>query len=203
MRHHDCLVSVWKLELLAWDFNIIGIYVSLVQDLGWDWLSVSINSSPPGQNGRHFTDDIFKCIVMNEKICILIRISLKFVPKGPINIKSGLVEIMAWCQTGDKPLSEPVLTQVIDVCTRGRWVKYAHNGQCDWHSFGIPEAIIFVIACKFAESRTLYTSPWFYWILISLFSQIFHMVRPSLEDTWYKFLILVNLSVVCRGPIQI
>ena len=26
-----------------------------------------VNSSPPGQNSRHFADDIFKCIFMNEK----------------------------------------------------------------------------------------------------------------------------------------
>ena len=45
----------------------------------------SVNSSPPGQNGRHLTDDIFRCFLMNEKFCILIKISLKFVPKGPIN----------------------------------------------------------------------------------------------------------------------
>ena len=38
---------------------------------------------------------------MNEKICILIQISLKFVPKGPIHYKPALVQIMAWCQTGD------------------------------------------------------------------------------------------------------
>ena len=42
-------------------------------------------SSPPEQNGHHFADDIFKCIFMNEKFCISIRISLKFVPEGPID----------------------------------------------------------------------------------------------------------------------
>ena len=41
-----------------------------------------INSSTHGQNGYHFTDAIFKCIFVNKKFCILI--SLKFVPKGPI-----------------------------------------------------------------------------------------------------------------------
>ena len=50
-----------------------------------------INSSPSGQNGRHFTDDIFKCIFMSEKFGILIPIPLKFVPEGPINNKSALV----------------------------------------------------------------------------------------------------------------
>ena len=38
------------------------------------------NSSPPGQNGRHFADDVFRCIFVSEKF--LIQISLKFVPKG-------------------------------------------------------------------------------------------------------------------------
>ena len=64
----------------------------------------------PGQNGRHFADDISRCIFVNEKFCILIKISLKFVPKGPINNNPALVQIMAWHRTGNKPLSE-VLNQ--------------------------------------------------------------------------------------------
>ena len=65
----------------------------------------------PGQNGRHFTDDIFKCVSMNEKLCILIWISIKFVLKGLIDKKSPLAEVMAWCRSGDKPLPQPMLTQ--------------------------------------------------------------------------------------------
>ena len=49
---------------------------------------------------------------VNEKFCISIRISLKFVPKGPINNKSALVQAMAWRRTGDKPLPEPILNPV-------------------------------------------------------------------------------------------
>ena len=51
----------------------------------------SFNPSLTGQNGRQFAEDIFKCIFMNKKFCISIRISLKFVPKGPIDDKSALV----------------------------------------------------------------------------------------------------------------
>ena len=47
---------------------------------------------------------------MNEKICILIEISLMSVPKGPIDNNPALVEVMAWSRIGDKPLSEPMLT---------------------------------------------------------------------------------------------
>ena len=46
---------------------------------------------PPGQNGRHFEEDIFCCIFVNEKICILTEISLKFGPKGPIDNNPALV----------------------------------------------------------------------------------------------------------------
>ena len=42
-------------------------------------------------NGRHFPDDIFKGIFLNENILIAITISLKFVPKGQINNIRALV----------------------------------------------------------------------------------------------------------------
>ena len=72
-----------------------------------------INSYPPGQNGRHFADDIFECIFF-EKFFILIQISLKFVPKGPNENKSALVQVMAWRRIGDKPLPEPILAEFTD-----------------------------------------------------------------------------------------
>ena len=39
---------------------------------------------PSGQYDRYFVDDIFRCISLKEKFYILIEISLKFVPRGPI-----------------------------------------------------------------------------------------------------------------------
>ena len=62
----------------------------------------------------HVQDDIFKFIFMNEKFCILIRISPKFVPMGPINNIPVLVQIMAWRRSGDKPLFEPMLIEFTD-----------------------------------------------------------------------------------------
>ena len=43
-----------------------------------------------GHSGSYFADDIFSCIFVNEKNCILIKISLKFVPKGPIDNNPAL-----------------------------------------------------------------------------------------------------------------
>ena len=48
---------------------------------------------------------------MNEKFCILIQISLKFVPKDPNDNKWVLVQVMAWRWTGNMPLSEPMPIQ--------------------------------------------------------------------------------------------
>ena len=55
------------------------------------------NSSSPEQNGRHFADDMFKRIFLNENVRIAIKISLTIVPRGPIENKSALVQVMAWC----------------------------------------------------------------------------------------------------------
>ena len=72
----------------------------------------TLNTLRPRQNGRHFADDTFKRIFMNENDRISINISLKFVPKGLINNIPALVQIMAWRRPGDKPLSEPMLVFV-------------------------------------------------------------------------------------------
>ena len=53
-------------------------------------------------------------IFVNKKFCILIEISLKFVPKGPIDNNPPLVKIMAWRWIGIKPLSELMLNRFTD-----------------------------------------------------------------------------------------
>ena len=57
--------------------------------------------------------DIFKRIFLNENIKISIKVTLKFVPKGPINKSPSLVPIMAWRRPGDKPLSEPMMISLL------------------------------------------------------------------------------------------
>ena len=84
-----------------------------------------VNTLRPRQNGRHFADDIFKCILLNENVWIPNKISLKFVPKGRINNIPSLAQIMAWRRPGDKPLSEPMMvSSLTHICvTRPQWVK--------------------------------------------------------------------------------
>ena len=44
-----------------------------------------------------FLYDIFKCISLNENLCIWIQILLKFVLVGQVNNQSSLVQVMVWC----------------------------------------------------------------------------------------------------------
>ena len=109
----------------------------MTRGYGWIYLQVGIkheshrtfNTLRPRQNGRHFPDDIFKCIFLNENVWISISISLKFVPGGPINNMPSLVHIMAWHRPGDKPLSEPMMVNLLThICvTLPQWVKILHT----------------------------------------------------------------------------
>ena len=42
-------------------------------------LRLPLNTLRPGQNGHHFSDDIFKSIFLNENVWISVEIMLKFV----------------------------------------------------------------------------------------------------------------------------
>ena len=77
------------------------------------------------RNEQHFADDIFKRIFFNENVWISIKISQRFVPKGPINNITVLVQIMTWRRSGDKPLSEPMMVRLLThICVaRPQWVK--------------------------------------------------------------------------------
>ena len=125
-----------------------------------------LNTLGPRQNGRHFADDIFKCIFVNENVWILIEISLKFVPKGLINSIPALVQTMAWCRSGDKPLSEPMMVSYwhiyiyIYICvTRPQWFNFGprllliSNGRWILHRFSIDR----VNTDKLIKPSILYT----------------------------------------------
>ena len=99
--------------------------------------SKHINRLRPRQNGRRFANDTFIRIFLNENVRISIKISLKFVRKGPINNNPALVQIMAWHRSGDKPLSEPKMVSLLThICvTRSPWVKSSKNSGETWTVF--------------------------------------------------------------------
>ena len=127
---------------MAWHRYVLGhlqanddkIMVSYIRDRYLEgWMSLGlishINTLRSRQNGRHFADDTFKYIFLNENVIISAKISLKFVPEGPINNIPALVQIMAWRRPGDKPLSEPVIVSLLThICvSRLQWVNMQHS----------------------------------------------------------------------------
>ena len=126
-----------------------GMYVprqsSILDDLNsclsgrteWSNFQAHFNTLRPRQNVRRFADDTFKRIFLNENVRISIKISLKFVPKGPINNIPALVQIMARRRSGDKPLSEPMMVSLLThICvTRPQWVNSWLSGRTEWSNF--------------------------------------------------------------------
>ena len=93
-----------------------------------------INTMRSRQYGRHFPDDILKWIFFNGNLWwILIKISLKFVHGVPIFKIPALVQIMACCQPGNKPLTEPMIVSLLmHICiTRPQWVNFLALF-CNW-----------------------------------------------------------------------
>ena len=83
---------------------------------------IHINTLRLRQNGCLFADDKFKCI-SNENVWFSIKISLKFVPKGPITNIPALVHIKARRRAGNKLSSESAMVRLlVQICvTRPDW----------------------------------------------------------------------------------
>ena len=96
----------------------------------------------PERYGHHFAHETF--IFFKESLYIMIRISMEFVPKGPIDNRSALLFLMAWWRTGIKQLSEPMVSVVhwciymscIECQTKLLWlfIHYVQiNVLCAWN----------------------------------------------------------------------
>ena len=84
-----------------------------------------INTLRQTQNGCHFPYNIFKCILLNENCCILIKISLKYVPEGPINtIQCWFRSWLGTSQATSHYLNQWWLSLMTHICvTRPQWVN--------------------------------------------------------------------------------
>ena len=132
-----------------------------------------LNTLRPRQNGRHFADDIFKCIFLDENVWIAIDNSLKIVLKGSMNNFPALVQIMAWRRLGDKPLSEPMMVRLpTHICvTRPQWVKPMTNQES---GIFIRGNLQYMQMTKGDIQFLLYMLMWSWW---------FHRLNPV--PNWY------------------
>ena len=92
----------------------------VVAQFGKYWLSHRSQDKMAAIFWTTFSNGFF----LNQNVCILIKISLKCVPMGPINNIPALVQIMAWCRPSNKPLSEPKMVCLLThICVTGpQWV---------------------------------------------------------------------------------
>ena len=120
-----CLESIHTV-IISWSLLVKCCKAPCIWNLStlWSYL-ISANTLRARQNDQHFTDDIFKCISLNENAWIPIDISLKSVPEGSVNNIPTLVQIMAWCRSGSKPLSEPMMVSLLThICVpRPQWIN--------------------------------------------------------------------------------
>ena len=96
MLWHSVAPGVYSL-VWHWGTNLVGGSEGIP--------GVFLYSSPPEQNGHHFTNNIFQIHFCEWKVLILINKSLNFVPKGQINNIPALVQIMAWRRVCHNPLA--------------------------------------------------------------------------------------------------
>ena len=85
----------YSILMIAWQYKEPGHHQPRYWPHFGIFSTISFNTLRLRQNGRHFPDDIFKSIFLNENVSISIKISLKFVPKGQINNIPAMVQIVA------------------------------------------------------------------------------------------------------------
>ena len=67
----------------------------------------------PGSCGCHFENVIFKLILCIDIVSIFLEIAVHVNAAEPIDDKSSLALVMAWCRNdGTKPSPEPMLTLI-------------------------------------------------------------------------------------------
>ena len=118
MAQHISWVASEKPFLYQWYY--VGTCTSMcIMCAYWVWTHYHVE---PRTNGHHFAHNTFKCLFLNKKLELKTSLTwLKFYsylesPNDNYSIKSALVLVISFCQTGDKPLSlsEPMLTKIWD-----------------------------------------------------------------------------------------
>ena len=81
----------------------------------WGWDKMASNFLPAFSNA-------FSWMKMYK---FWLRFHWSLFPKGPTNKIPALIQVMAWCRPGDKPLSEPMIVCLLThICvTRPQWVN--------------------------------------------------------------------------------
>ena len=101
-------------------------WIKIIQTEDRISLFISLKHIEAEQNVCYFSEDMFKCIFLNENVWIPLKISLMFVPKISINYILALVQIVVWRRPGDKLQSELMMVSYKN------WPRYGlrRSGLC-------------------------------------------------------------------------
>ena len=99
-------------NLIDWEIFHCYNYMLFARRTGWSHMS-RVSNLTAGKL-KTLRPNFYE----NSCRCILIRILLKFVPKGLIDNYPSLFQIMVWCRTKDKQLLEPIMAQYTDAYMR-------------------------------------------------------------------------------------
>ena len=108
----DCVTwPQWvKQKYLGFCLNYLNNSIWWQASLMKTYLSPSLNTLRLRQNGHHFADNILKIIFSNKNSVFFFNWNFTEISSWGFNWQiSSLVQIMAWCWIGDKPLSEPIM----------------------------------------------------------------------------------------------
>ena len=83
----------------------------------------------------HFAVNIFKCIFLNGDVWIWLKFHWSLFLRVQWRIFLALVQIMAWCWPGDKPLSEAMMVRLLTyICvTWPQWVQILQSKSDFYH----------------------------------------------------------------------
>ena len=96
----SCNQGIWSERWFSLKINVSWPGFS---NFASEWLAAVLPANrrlfdtlKPEQNGQHFADNILRCYHLKENIWILIGISLNFLLRGSIDIKSALIYVLVW-----------------------------------------------------------------------------------------------------------
>ena len=170
-----------------------------------------VNTLRPRQNGRHFPDGTIRRIFLSENVLTSLQNPVKCVSTVRINNKPALVQIMAWRRPGDKPLSEPMMVNLLThICvTRPQWVNQWQqkvrfhlkisrffSGNIKWY---------LRLVTKIQQYRPSWTALDSFAVFFSFHSLIHPFLRPFAlviaYQTFSFFFCYEVLDIICRGYI--
>ena len=145
---------------------------------------MALNTLVSGQNGHPFARRQFQMHFRQWNMSISLKLSLKFVPKGPIDNKPSLISRMSWRRKGDKPLYQTMMAQFTDAYMLHWTSKSEHIGLSKQNHYSPKFFVVWVqlmACCRIVDDS--------FWHLFKNWNNGWEKVRCSFKyfDLWNSF----------------